>query len=325
MKPSPMRRTLLASLALAPAWSSLARAQAWPERDVRIIAPVPPGGVVDLSVRALAEGLRQSLGYPVVVDNRAGAAGLVGTKAAAQAQADGYTLLYLHSGLVTVQAMNPRLDLLKELKMVARLTKSPFGMAVRADSPYKTAQDLIAAVRANPGKLTYGTGGIGSPAHLAVELIEERAGNFKALHVPFKAAVETVNAMLAGQIDFTVSVLGTLVPQVQTGRLRLLGVTSRERLATLPNTPTLAESGLSGFSFESWGGLAAPVGTPDSVIARLMQVLPGVMNTPAVKELSQRSGSVIEVVDGPTLAAQIARDLPVEQALVKRLDMKPDQ
>ena len=320
------RRHALAMLAVAPWLVPRASAQGvWPERELRIIAPVPPGGAVDLLVRAMADQMRQSLGKPVLVENRPGAGGLLGTKLASQAAPDGYTLAYLHSGLVTVQAMNPKLDLLKEFRMVARLTHGPFGLAVRADSPYKTAQDLFAAVRAQPGKLTYGSGGVGSPAHLAVEHLEERLPGFKALHVPYKAAIETVNAIMGGQVDFTISVLGTLTPLVQSGKLRLLAVTGRGRLPQFADVPTLTEAAVPGYVFEPWGALAVPAGTPDAVVDRIFQLLPAAMDSAPVKEIILKGGSVVEVIDGKTLAAQLARDIPLEQALVKRLGMAADK
>lgn len=320
------RRRALALLAALPWIPSPARAQGhWPERELRVVVPVPAGGAVDLLVRALAEQMRQSLGKAVVVDNRPGAGGLLGTKIASQAAPDGYTLAYIHSGLVTVQAMNPKLDLLKEFRMVARLTHGPFGLAVRADSPYKTAQELFAAVRAQPGKLTFGSGGVGSPAHLAVEHLEDKLPGFKALHVPYKAAIETVNAIIGGQVDFTISVLGTLTPLVQSGKLRLLAVTGRSRLSIMPDVPTLTEAAVPGYVFEPWGSFAVPAGTPDAVVDRIFQVLPAALASAPVKELVVRGGSVVELIDGRTFAAQLARDIVAEQALVKRLGMTADQ
>ncbi len=320
------RRRLLTLLATSPWLLSSARAQGtWPERELKIVVPLPPGGTVDLMVRAIAESLRQSLGKPVLVENRPGAGSLLGVKQVAQSAPDGYTIGLIHSGLVTVQAMNPKLDLLKELRMVARLTHGPFGLAVRADSPYKTAEDLFAAIRAQPGKLTYGSGGVGSPAHLGVEHLEDRVAGFKALHVPYKAAIETVNAMMGGQVDFTLSVLGTLTPLVQSGKLRLLAITGRARLPQWPDVPTLNEAAVPGYVFEPWSGLAMPAGSPDAAVDRLFQVLPAAMSSAAVKEVIAKGGSVVEVIDGKTFSAQLARDIPLEQALIKRLGMAVDK
>ena len=221
MNPSISRRRLISGLVAAPVWAPMALAQAsWPTNTIRIVVPSPAGGGVDAFARVVGEQLAAALKVTVLIDNKAGASGLIGTKAAAQSAPDGYTIAYIHSGLVTVQAMNPRLDLLKELRPVAKLSYSPFMAVVNAESKFKTMQDLVAEVLAHPGKLTFGSGGPGSPAHLAVEYIEERLGNFKSVHVPFKGAADSANAIVGGQVDFQVGLLAASAPLVQAGRLR---------------------------------------------------------------------------------------------------------
>lgn len=321
------RRALLRGLAGAHlAWPALSGAQsAWPERDLRMLVPVPPGGIVDQSARAVADQLRTELGRAVIVDNRGGAGGLIATKALAQAPADGHTLGYLHAGLVTVQAMGHKLDLLKELRLLGRVSHSPFALAVRADSPHKSAAELIAAVRTSPGKLNYGSGGVGSPAHLAVEMLEERLPGFSAVHVPFKSALESASALVSGQVDFTLSVLGSLVPLVQGGKLRLLAMTTDKRVELLAQVPTFTESAVPGFVFEPWGGYAVPAGTPEAVVERLARAVKAASESAPARELAQKSGSIVQFFDGQALGAQIARELPVETALVKRLGMVAGQ
>jgi tripartite-type tricarboxylate transporter receptor subunit TctC len=316
------RRCMLGSLMAAPAMVSTTYAQsAWPSAPIRIVVPAPAGGGVDVFARVLGEQLAAVLKQPVIIDNKAGAAGLIGTKAAAQSPADGYTIAYVHSGLVTVQAMNPRLDLLKEFRPVAKLSTSPYLAVVSAESKYKTLQDLVADVQANPGKLSFGSGGPGSPAHLAVEYIEERLGNFKTVHVPFKGPVDAGNAIIGGQVDFMVGLLGATIGLVQSGRLRALAVTSAKRLPQLPNLPTVAESGIPNFAFEAWGGLAVPAGTPDAMVARLNEVLPGVLATAAVKEVVAKQGSAIDYLPPQGLAELITRGLEIDKVVVKRLGM----
>lgn len=272
-------------------------------------------------VRVVAEQLGVALKKAVIVDNKPGAGGLLGAKAASQAAPDGYTLAYLHSGLVTVQAMNPRLDLLQEFRPIAKLTHAPFLAVVNGESRYRTLQDLINAVQAAPGKLTFGSGGNGSPAHFAVEYMEEKLGNFKALHVPLKGAAESANAIISGTIDFQVGLLASNISLVQSGRLRALAIASRERLALLPQVPTMAEAGIPGFVFEPWGGLAAPAGTPDAVVARLSEALASVMASPAIKDIVTKQGSVIDYTASPVFSAQIAREIEVDKVVVKRLGM----
>ena len=322
MYPPFNRRQILRAIAAAPLASTAAFAQSdWPSREIKIVVPLPAGGGVDVFVRSVAEQMGASLGKSVIVENKPGAGGLIGVKAVTSAPPDGYQVAYVHAGIVTVQAMTGRLDMLKELKMVARLSYSPFAMVVRTDSPYKTAQELIAAVQASPGKLTYGSGGQGSPAHLVVEHMEGRLGNFKALHVPYKGAIETANAMVGGQVDFSVSLLGGMMPLIQGGKLRVLAVTGGSRHPLLPDVPTLSESSLPGFTFEPWGGLAVPAGTPDAVVQRLSKAAQAAMGSAPVTQMMQRQGSVAQFVDGPAFTVQLARDIPIEQALVKRLGM----
>lgn len=323
MNTFPSRRHVITAMigALGVAPRVFAQTPVWPANTIRLVVPAPAGGGIDVAVRAIAEQLSVVLKQPVIVDNKAGAGGLIGTKAVSQSPPDGYTIAYIHSGLVTVQAMNPKLDLLKEFRPVAKLSHSPFLAVVSADSKYKTLQDLIAAVQANPGKLTFGSGGPGSPAHLAVEYIEEKLGNFKALHVPFKGAAESANAIVGGQIDFQVGLLAANIGLVHGGRLRALAITGRERVALLPNVPTMGEAGLPGFVFEPWGGLAVPAGTPDAVLARLQEVLPGVLASPAIRELTAKQGSVVDYAPAVAFAAQIAREIELDKVVVKRLGM----
>ena len=318
------RRHLLGGLLAAPAMASPALAQTpWPSTTIKIIVPAPPAGGVDVFVRGIGEQLAATLKQAVVIENKAGAGGLLGVKAAAQSAPDGYTLTYIHSGLVTIQAMNPKLDLLKELRPIAKLSHSPFMVVVGAESRYKTFQDLVADVQARPDKLTFGSGGPGSPAHLAVEYLEDRLGNFKAVHVPFKGAIEGANAIVGGQVDFMVGLLGAFTGLVQGGRLRALAVTSRNRVPLFPNVPTLSEVGVPGFVFEPWGGLAAPAGTPDAVVARLNEVLPGILNSAASRDMFAKQAGVADYAPPGPFAAQIAREVEIDKVIVKKLGMTP--
>jgi tripartite-type tricarboxylate transporter receptor subunit TctC len=296
-------------------------ADPWPNNTIRIVVPAPAGGGVDVFTRVVAEQLAIALKQNVIVDNKAGASGLIGTMAAAQSKADGYTIAYIHSGLVTLQAMNPKLDLLKDFKPVAKLSSSPYAVVVSEDSKYKTIQELIAAVQANPGKLSYGSGGNGSPAHMAVEYLDERLKNFKGLHVPFKGALESANAIIGGQVDFQIGLLGSMVGLLKGSKLRVLAVTSRDRLSSLPNVPTLSESAVPGFVFEPWGGLAVPTGTPDAVVARLQEVLPGLMTSSAIKSIVAQQGSNVDYASSQSLSTLIAQEVELNKAVVKRLSL----
>lgn len=316
------RRRCLAALGLAPL---LVRAEAawaaWPGKPIRLVVPVPAGGAVDVLVRALGEALAVELGQPVLADNIPGAGGLIAAKAVARATSDGHTLLLVHSGMVAVQVLNPRLDLLRELVPLARLVHSPLALVVRADVPYKTLAELIAAVRAQPGQFAFGSGGIGSPAHVAVLEIASRAGPFAAVHIPYNGAAEAGTALLRGDIEFQFGVLGAVLPMVVAGRFRALAVTGATRSALLPEVPTVAEAGLPGFRIEPWAGLAAPAGTPAGIVARWGDLLPRVLAGPTVQPVVVRLGLVSAYADGPELARQIARELVQEAARARQLGL----
>ncbi len=318
---------ILATMGMSSACAPAVWAQAnWPARPIKIVIPAPAGGAVDVFVRLLGESLATALGQPVIADNRPGAGGLIGTKLVSASAPDGYTLGYLHSGLITAQAMNPQLNILKEFRPIARLTASPFLVVVRADSPYKTFKELLAAVQANPDKLSYGSGGNGSPAHLAVEQLNNKlGGNFKALHVPFKGATETATAIIGGQIDFSISIFGTVAPLVASGKLKALAVTSGIRLPMLPQVPTLSESGFPSFTIEPWGGLVAPANTPDTVIRKLIEVLPKILEASSMKDLIGKMGSYASYAGIGAFTTQIEQELEVEKALIKRLNLTAAQ
>ena len=315
------RRQALAGLASLSALAAPVRAQAaWPSKPLRFVVPYPAGGSPDGFTRQMGEELSRQLGATVLVENKPGASGLLGVRAVSLAPADQHTFAYVTSGHVTLSAINPKFDLLKEHRMVARLSASPFIAVVNAASPYKTMRELIAAVQASPGKLSFGTAGVGSPAHLAVEYLEESTRNFKALHVPFKGAVESINAILGGQIDFTISVLGVALPQIQAGKLRALAVTTPTRHVLLPDVPTIAEAGGGNYAFLAWGGFAMHSDTPDAVVARAAAAFAAAMPSDGMKKFLAGAGSHADIIDSPAaFTAQVRQDLATERVIIKRL------
>ena len=293
---------------------------AWPTRSVKVVVPYPAGGAPDAFGRLMAEQLAAHFNQAFVVENKPGANGLIGARAVSQNAADNHALLYLNSQHVTLQALNPQFNILNEFKVISRLTSSPFICVVGAKSPYKTMAELNAAVAANPGKLTFGSAGIGSPAHMAVEYLEDKLPAFKALHIPYKGAVESVNAILSNQIDFSIMLLGTAIPQIQGGNLRALGVTSPKRLPVLPDVPSISEAIAPGYAFDAWAGLAMAAGTSDDVIAQLFKVSHVVAVSPQSREMSLRNGSLVSLsASSKEFADQIARDVQLEQTIVKKL------
>lgn len=320
------RRTLAIGFALAissfgPA--VMAQSAAWPA-TTKIIVPLPAGGGVDMIVRKFAEVLAPKLGSSVIVDNRPGASGLIAAKAASGGATDGSTIFYLHPGLVTMQAITGRLDILGEFKAVTKLSNGPHVLLVPASSPYKTQADLLAAIKAQPGKLNYGSGGNGSPSHLAFEWMDEKtAGGLKATQIPFKGGIESVTALLGGEIDFTFTLFSVANEHIKNGKLRALSITSANRMPIAPNIPTAAEAGIPGYVFDAWGGLVVPAKTPDAVVAKLFELAKASANSPEFSALIQRSAGVVDVNASPAaFTEQLKAYVADEKKIVDRLGLK---
>lgn len=273
-----------ALLALAAPQAALA--QAYPARPVRMIVPFAAGGTADIVGRLLASCMQNALGQPVVVENRGGAGGTIGTDVAAKAAPDGYTII-LHT--VSSAVLNGFLyrnlpyDARRDFVAVSQVARAPNVLAVRADLPARSVQDLIALMRARPGALSYGTSGAGTILHLSAALFTRMAG-VEAAHVPYRGEGQAINDMLAGQIDFMVNVIPALLPQVREGRFRALGVTTAERAALLPGVPTIAEAGLPGYETYIWHGVYAPVGTPTPVVERLAEAAIQAVTEPGCRQ-----------------------------------------
>jgi len=269
------RRTFcLAALSGAAAASTVTAVRAadpFPNKPVRIIVAFAAGGGPDIQARQLAPKFGEALGQPVVVENKVGAAGVLAAQYTAQQPADGYTVLMAASTHLVLKIMQPdlRFDLLADFAPIGLVGSSPTVMMVPADSPYKKVEDVIAAARANPGKLNYSSGGIGTAAHLAGATLVSLAG-LKATHIPLKGSVEIPASLLRGDTDFAFPIAGTGVPQIKSGKFRALAVTSQSRFRDLPDVPTLQEVMKSELAVqESWFGFAAPARTPADVIAKL--------------------------------------------------------
>lgn len=269
------RRRLVVSAAAFGALSGsipAPRAQSdWPNKPIRIIVPGGAGGVTDIRARWLAERLSPALGQSVVVENRAGAGGNLGTVAAVRSPPDGYTLLIVHIGTMTINPHiypNPGYDPLVDIAPITRLGVGPQALAVHKDVPARSVEELLALAKARPGELTFVTPGVGTPGHLAASLLMHRTG-IKVTHVPYKGGGQAVQDLIAGHVTFTIEGLTLLRPFVQDGRLRVLAVTTAQRAKSMPDVPTMAEAGVAGYELTAWAGIAAPTGTPRPVIDRL--------------------------------------------------------
>ena len=248
-----------------------ASAQAWPTRPVTVVVPWPAGGSTDSLARAIGRHLGDKLGQPFVVDNRSGANGNIGTAAVARSAPDGYTLMVTTNGPITNNTLLYRqmpFDPFKDLAPVALLAELPIVLAARSQAPYKTVQELIAYAKANPDRVNCGTPPLGSAAHLAVELLQHRAG-IRLNLVPYRGSAPLTNDLLAGAVDMGIDLVTTYLPHIQAGTLRALGVTSAEPIPQLPDTPTVQAQGIPDYRATGWISLLGPAGLPAEIVQRL--------------------------------------------------------
>ena len=318
-----IRKLVLATAVLIGFAAASADAQDYPDRPVKIIVPTPPGGPVDVIARLTANSLQNSLGKGFVVENRAGAGNTIGSKDAAEAAPDGYTLLYSSaSGLVIAPLLHPDAgyDPLKSYDPVALVGESSNILVVNPSVPANTVQELVAYAKANPGKVNFSSGGIGVLPHLIGEMFKARAG-IDIVHVPYKGGGPSINDVVAGNVQMTFEGTSVLLPLIQAGRLRALAVTTPKRIPQLPDVPTMMESGFPNFVSTSWTGLLAPAHTPQPVIAKLNAAINAGLKTPEFKTALERLSN--EPIGGSPadLTAVIKADLDKWSPIVSSLGL----
>lgn len=299
---------LAAALALGVATAPAVRAQALP-KTIRIVVPFSPGGSNDVAARAIAGPLGRRLDASVIVENRAGAAGVVGSDFVAKSPPDGSVLLLTSSSLLTAAATQAQLpyDTLNAFAPVALVGRGPMLLAVTASSPYKTPADLVAAARGRPGALNYGTAGVGSIAHLTTELLDDAAG-MRMTHVPYKGAANAAVDLAAGRIDVMISNYSSISSLIKAGKIRAVGVTSARPAAAFPGMPPLGTAA-PGFDVDIWVGVFAPAGTPAAVVDRLNAEISAIAASPDLAPVLEPDGAVPEAIKPAAFAARIRDEL----------------
>jgi tripartite-type tricarboxylate transporter receptor subunit TctC len=318
------RRAAVAGASVLPfAVVGATRAQArFPDRPIRLIIPWAAGGPADSGFRILAESVAKKLGQPVIVENKGGAAGVLGALALQEAKPDGYTISQMHMGVLRQPLLNKSLtyDPLKDLTYILQITGFVMGVVVRTEAPWKTLAELLAYAKANPGKLNWGTLGIGSTQHLAMERVGMAQG-LTWTHAPYRGTADTLRALLGGEIDFASESSGW-APMVQAGKLRLLAVFTAERAKRFPDVPTVKELGYE-VVVDSPGGLVGPKGMDPAVVKVLADAFREAAQEPKHIQFLESMDQPLLLLDGPAYQALMARTYEDERELLRRLNLLP--
>jgi tripartite-type tricarboxylate transporter receptor subunit TctC len=324
---TPMFRIVAIALAaicaiVAPA----AAAQPYPAKPVRLVVPFPPGGSLDFAGRMIAQKLTEAWGQPVVVENKPGAGGNIGADLVAKAPPDGYTILL---GALSTHAVNPSLyakmpyDAVKDFAPITLIAVTPNVLVVNANSPVQNVREFIAYTKANPGKLSFGSGSNGSAGHLAGELYKLETGT-DSVHIPYKGGAPATQALMAGDTQFMFDNLANAMAQVKGGKLRALAVTTAKRSSLAPDLPTMAEAGLPGFDISTWYGLFAPAGTPVAIVAQWNADVTKILNAPDVRARFIADGAEPAPNTPEQFAQFIAAELTKYARIVKVSSAKVD-
>lgn len=322
----PTRRHLLALAALGslPAVRN-AHAQGWPARPIRWVVAYPAGGGSDFLARQLAPEIGKRLGQNIVIDNRPGAAGIIGTDNAAKSPPDGYTIVTGDNGaMVFHEAMYKKIPYAPgDLTPVGFMARFPLILAVNPQAGFASGKDLLDKIKSNPGRFSYASPGIGSPHHLAMELLKQRTGSF-VVHVPYRGTAPAVQDVIGGQVPMMVLDTAAGLPQIRSGKVKALAVMSKKRIATLPDVPTLDELGVKDFEVTAWQGLFVPKGTPAEIVSRLSTEMQKAITSPEVKPKLEDFGLEVLPSDGPALASFIERETKFWHALIKERGLKAE-
>ena len=313
-------------LTLFCALPGISAAQRYPAKPIRVMIPLAAASAVDNAARVVMQQMSDSMGQPFVIENQPGASGLIGAERVARAAPDGYTIGAFNDSVMT---MLPNLyakmpwDTLKDFDPVSLVGTIEWGLVVSNDAPYRSARDLIAAARANPGKINYASGGNGSPQHIAMALFADNAG-ISLMHIPYKGATQAATDVAAGQVPVGFQGLGTVATLIRGGKLRLIGVGTKERLAQFPEAPPVSESGLPGFEFNSWFTVLAPAGTPKDIVSRLNAEIVKAVAVPDVREKLVAQGFTIRASSPEELGVATRAQLDKYARLIKKAGIKAE-
>ncbi len=306
--------------------SSLAGAQQYPNRPIRFIVPFPPGGGLDVTARTIQQKLQETLGVPIVVENRAGAAGTIGADSVAKGTPDGYTILL---GNIGTMALYPATydkvayKTLTDLIPVAQVISNSLVAVIPATIPAQTLPEFIGYVRKSGGKLSYASGGNGAITHLAGEMLKGQAG-IDMLHVPYKGSAPAVTDLLGGQVQLLIDVLAVTQGHIKSGKLRAIGVTGQARLPALPDVPTFEEAGLKGYDATGWQGIFVAAGTPKDIVAKLEAAVLKVMDDREVREKFVANGAEVTPRGSAEFAKYIASEIDKWTRIAKAANVKVD-
>jgi tripartite-type tricarboxylate transporter receptor subunit TctC len=321
------RRAIAAGAALAAGGlpASLFAQQGFPNRPVKFVVPFPAGGPVDTTARAMAQKLGELWGQAGVVDNRAGAGGIVGAEIASKLPADGYNLFVCSIHHSVLPSLRPKLpyDIEKDFVPVSFGAMFPVILVAHPSVPATNVRELIALAKQQPGKLAYGSAGNGGGTHLAGELFNLQAGT-KLQHIPYKGSAPAMNDLLGGQVQLMFADAPTALTQIRAGKVRALGVASAQRSTLLPELPTIVESGLTGYEAYSWAGLLAPAGTPREIVAKISADLQRVMTQPDVKQRLNEAGAEANPTSPERFGQMLRTEIDKWAKVVKAADIKGD-
>ena len=323
--PFSRRQALVAAAATALLIAGNAVAQSYPSKPITFVVPAAAGGTTDLAARMLAQALGPAIGQSVVVDNKAGGNGAIAAGIVKRAQPDGYTLLMQYSGyhVISPHLTKARQWELADFQPIANVLSAPQIIVVRGDLPVKTLAELVAYAKANPGKLNYASSGNGSLQHVTGAMLEQQAG-IKMVHVPYKGTGPALQDLLAGQVDLTFGTAPPFMPHIAGGKLRVLAVTGKERLPSLPEVPTTAQAGYPKLTPASWFALFAPAAVPKDIVSKLAADVQKVVSDPAFKQKAQEQGATADYENPAQLGARVKTDYADWANVVKSSKIEAD-